>query len=152
MSFESDLANALQKAASDEINLTDATGDSNPQGAPPRRKSALALMCAALIITPAMIADAKSKHGDDKVFIAQLPLDEDAVDFLDVLISVPTRKIIGEFEKYSDKDPNKAKEILINAHCHSFKDTVKSDDGLFYACVNAIADLMPIRKAIIKNC
>lgn len=103
-------------------------------------------------ITAEMIAEAKAKYGENKVRIAELPLDDDGNDYLPVLIRVPDRKVMGEFEKWMDKQPNKAKELLVNSCLLTHKDRVKAEDELFFTCVNAIADLIPIRKANIKNC
>jgi hypothetical protein len=115
-------------------------------------KALVAATLAACIITQAMIDDAKAKYGDENVKIASLPLDDDATESLDVLVRVPDRKTLGEFEKWQGANPNKAKEIVINACVLSFKDVVKADDALFMTAFNACADLIPVRKATIKNC
>ncbi len=104
------------------------------------------------LVTPEMIAAAKAAHGERKVKIIQLPLDDDSEQFLEVLARVPSRKIIGEYEKWADKQPDKAKEIIVNSCLLCGKEEVKADDDLFLTAVNAIAELIPIRKAIIKNC
>lgn len=93
----------------------------------------------------------KEKYGSDKVKVAALPKDDDGNEFLDVVVTVPSRKVVGEFEKWLDRDPNKAKEILINSCLLTSKEQVKSDDGLFYAAFDAVTQLLPVRKAIIKN-
>lgn len=103
-------------------------------------------------ITEEMVAQAKEKYGDKKVKIAELPKDDNGDEFLSVLVRVPDRKTLDEFEKWMDKSPGKAKEILLNACLLSHKDEVKADDGLFLSAVEAIAQLIPIRKAVIKNC
>lgn len=108
-------------------------------------------LLATLVITSEMIAEAKAAHGEEKVKTAVLPLDDEGKHNLEVLLKVPTRLVLGEFEKWSDRDPNKAKEILINACLLTFKDQVKSCDEAFFTCVNAIGELFPIRKGIIKN-
>ena len=102
-------------------------------------------------ITIAMVKAAKANPGTCNLKLADLPLDDNGDKFLTVLVSVPSRKSMGEFEKWIDKNPDKSKEILINAHLHSHKDQVKADDGLFTGAFDAIVQLMPIRKAIIKN-
>lgn len=102
-------------------------------------------------ITTEMIANARKNPGTATLKLADLPLDDNGDRFLTVLVSVPNRKTMGEFEKWVDKNPDKSKEILINAHLHSHKDQVKADDGLFTGAFDAIVQLMPIRKAIIKN-
>lgn len=103
-------------------------------------------------ITPDMIRAAKEKYGEGKVRIASLPLDDEGAEALDVLIRVPDRKILSEFEKWSERSPDKAKEILINSCLLSHKDLVKADDALFMTACTAIAEIIPIRKATIKNC
>lgn len=59
---------------------------------------------------------------------------------------------LGEFEKWVDKSPDKAKEILVNACVLSNKEAVKDDDGLFFAAFDAITKLIPVRTATVKNC
>ncbi|TCN63681.1 hypothetical protein [Acetobacteroides hydrogenigenes] len=102
-------------------------------------------------VTEEMMSAWKEKYGEDKVKIIALPKDDDGNEFLDVVATVPSRKAVGEFEKWLDRDPNKAKEILINSCLLTSKEQVKSDDGLFYAAFDGITQLLPVRKAIIKN-
>lgn len=98
------------------------------------------------------IAAAKEKYGAENVRIAEIPLDDDGNEHIEVLVRVPDRKTIGEFEKWADKDPNKSKEIVINQCLLSHKEIVKAKDDLFFTTFGAIADTMPIRKGKIKNC
>ncbi|MBP1630870.1 MAG: hypothetical protein H6Q15_1763 [Bacteroidetes bacterium] len=93
----------------------------------------------------------KERYGDDKIKIASLPIDDDGNDFLDVVVRVPDRKTVSEFEKWVDKNPDKAKEVMINACLLSNKEKVKANDGLFFGAFDALVKLMPIRTAIIKN-
>lgn len=103
-------------------------------------------------ITPEMVKSMKERYGEGKVKIASLPKDEDATEYLDVLIRVPDRKTQGEFEKWLDKSPDKAKEILVNACVLTSKEQVKADDGLFAGAIDALSKLLVVRTAIIKNC
>lgn len=103
-------------------------------------------------VTAEAIQAWKERYGNDKVKIASLPKDDEGTEFLDVVVRVPDRKTMGEFEKWVDKNPDKAKEILINACVLSSKDVVKADDGLFYGAFDALVKLIPVRAAIIKNC
>jgi len=102
-------------------------------------------------VTPEMFAKFLELHSKENMKIASLPLNDNEDEFLDVIICVPNRKILGEFEKWMETKPLKAKEILINSCLLTEKDKVKANDDLFYSCVNAISELIPIRKAIIKN-
>lgn len=93
----------------------------------------------------------KEKYGQNKVMLASLPLDDDGNEYLEVVVTVPTRKVISEFEKWVDKNPDKAKEIMVNACLLTSKERVKTDDGLFLGAFDAISKIMPVRTAIIKN-
>lgn len=94
----------------------------------------------------------KGRYGENKIKIASLPRDDDGNEFMDVIVRVPDRKCLGEFEKWVDKSPDKAKEILVNACVLSNKEAVKDDDGLFFAAFDAITKLIPVRTATVKNC
>lgn len=102
-------------------------------------------------VTPEMVKAWKERYGDDKVKIASLPLDDDNEKFMDVVVRVPGRKELNEFEKHMDREPDKAKAILVNSCLLSHKEEVKATDDIFLSAFGAIAQLIPIRKAIIKN-
>lgn len=102
-------------------------------------------------ITQEMVNEAKAKYGEKKIALGTLPMDDEGENFLHVLLKVPDRNTLSEFEKWSEKNPKKSKEILVNSCLLSHKDEVKADDELFLTCVNAIADLIPVRKAIVKK-
>lgn len=103
-------------------------------------------------VTKETIEALKQRYGADKIKIASLPKDDDGTEFMDVVVRTPDRKVLGEFEKWVDKNPDKAKEILINACVLSNKETVKADDGLFLGAFDALVKLIPVRSAILKNC
>jgi hypothetical protein len=103
-------------------------------------------------ITQAMIDEAKVKHGADKVKFVTI-LDEDGnSELLTVLAVVPTRNVTGQYRRFADNDPKKADEIMVKACLLSHKDQVLADDALFNGALNGIAELIPIRKSIVKNC
>jgi hypothetical protein len=101
--------------------------------------------------TPSQIKQWKDVYGADKVKMASLPKDDSGDEYLDVIVRVPDRKTQSEVEKWLDKNPDKAKEIMVNSCLLTHKEEVKADDGLFYGAVDAISNLIVIRKAIIKN-
>ncbi len=102
-------------------------------------------------ITQAMIDEVKQKHGEGKIRIADLPIDDEASGYKSVLVVVPSRTVLGQYRRYVDSDPKKADEILVKACLLSHKEEVLADDGLFNGALSAIADLIPVRKAILKN-
>ncbi|MBD8348580.1 hypothetical protein [Dysgonomonas sp. HGC4] len=103
-------------------------------------------------ITAEMIANAKTKYGQNKVKLIDLPIDEDNTAYKTVLATVPTRAIIGQYMRWDASDPKKAQEILVKNCLLSHKDEVLADDGLFYGALNSLSELIPVRKGIIKNC
>lgn len=104
-------------------------------------------------ITQAMVDEAKRTYGAGNVKLIELPLGDDVdAGYRTVLAMVPTRTIIGQYRRWADTDPKRADEILVKNCLLSSKDEVLADDGLFYGALSAIADLIPVRKGIIKNC
>ncbi len=103
-------------------------------------------------ITAEMIANAKAKYGENKVKLIDLPVDDDCTAYKTVLATVPTRSIIGQYMRYDSTDPKKAQEILVKNCLLSHKTEVLNDDGLFYGVFGSLAELIPVRKGIIKNC
>lgn len=104
-------------------------------------------------ITSAMVTDAKKKHGEDKVKFIALPTDDEGSGtYKTVLARVPDRSIVGQYRRFADSDPKRADEILVKNCLLSHKEEVLADDGLFYAALGGIAELIPVRKAIVKNC
>ncbi|MCT4640385.1 MAG: hypothetical protein N4A72_21995 [Bacteroidales bacterium] len=102
-------------------------------------------------VTEEMISAWKERYGAAKVKLATLPLDEDGEETMDIIVRVPDRKTLGEFEKWMDKNPVKSKDIMINACVLSGKDQVKTNEDAMVAAFDAVSELIPIRKAVIKN-
>jgi hypothetical protein len=103
-------------------------------------------------ITQAMIDEAKVKHGEGKVKIVDIFKENSDEVEKTVLAVVPSRSIIGQYRRHVDTDPKKADEILVKNCLISHRDEVLADDGLFYGALSGIAELIPIRKAAVKNC
>lgn len=103
-------------------------------------------------ITQEMIAEAKKKHGAEKIRLIDLPLDEAGTAYKTVLARVPDRPTVGQYRRFADADPKRADEILVKNSLLSHKEEVLADDGLFYGALEGIAQLIPVRKAIVKNC
>lgn len=102
-------------------------------------------------ITEAMIEAAKEKYGKNNVKLLELPIDDASTEYKTVLCTVPSRTIMGQYRKLLEVDPKRADETLVKNCILSHKDEVLSDDGLFWGAVSGLAELVPIRKAIIKN-
>lgn len=103
-------------------------------------------------ITQTMIDDAKVKHGANNVKLVEILKENSDEVEKTVLAVVPSRSIIGQYRRYTDTDPKKADEILVKNCLLSHKDEVLADDGLFYGALMGIAELIPVRRAVVKNC
>jgi hypothetical protein len=104
-------------------------------------------------ITQEMITAAIEKYGTGKVATAQLPKDDNGTDHLNVVIHQPGREAMGQYMNLIDKNTARANEVLVKA-CIDDKEAIKeifADTGLFLAAVDACAQLIPVRKSIIKN-
>jgi hypothetical protein len=102
-------------------------------------------------ITQDMIDDAKSKFN--RVSLAQLPNDDEGTSFFNVLLREPSRAVIGQYQLFTDKSPNKAQEILV-VGCVIDKEAAKkilANAGLFLAAIDACSSMIPNRKSIVKN-
>lgn len=103
-------------------------------------------------ITQEMIDAAKIKWPKEgEVKLAVLPRDEYGTAFLEVLLRRPCRTVMSEFTKFADKNPKRADDILIKSCLLSHKEEVLADDDLATAAVDAIAQMITVRKAELKN-
>ncbi len=102
-------------------------------------------------VTAEMIKAWKERYGEGKVKLASLPLDQNGDKFMDVIIRTPGRKELSEFEKWIDRNPDKAKEILVNSCLLTSKEEVKAVEELFLAAADGIIQLLPTPKAVVKN-
>ncbi|MDD2996364.1 MAG: hypothetical protein PHP99_09160 [Paludibacter sp.] len=102
-------------------------------------------------ITQAMIDQAVEKNGKDNVKLVDIMNEDGNAVELTVLAIVPTRTVLGQYRKFADNEPKKADEILVKACLLSHKEEVLADDGLFSGALSGIADLIPVRKAVVKN-
>ncbi len=103
-------------------------------------------------VTQEVIAAWTEKYGTGRIKQIDLPKDDLGSDYLKVYARVPDRRILSEWEKFSDKNPDKAKEILVKNCLLTDVEEVCADQDLFFCALQAITELIPIRKAIIKNC
>ena len=102
-------------------------------------------------VTAEMIKAWKERYGENKVKIATIFTDDNRTKSIDVIVRVPDRKTIEEFEKWVDKAPGKAKDIMIKACVLTRKDEIMADDDLYFSAFDAVAQLIPIRTSLIKN-
>lgn len=89
--------------------------------------------------------------GQDNLRRIELPKDDNGDEILEVIVSVPDRRTMGQYLKYQNVNPAKAQEILVKGCLHTDKDEVLNDDALFLSCVSALAELIPIRETKIKK-
>lgn len=90
-------------------------------------------------------------HGKDKLRTLELPTDDLGNDHIEVLVKIPTRRVMSQYMKYVDGNPNKAQEILVKECVLTKKDEILADDALFMTTVGLLAELIPIREGRIKK-
>ena len=105
-------------------------------------------------ITQEQVNAWKEQFGSDKVKLAYLKKDESGTR-IPAVMHTPTRTVIGEFEKWSDSNPDKAKEILIKG-CVLGESTrndimASGNDLLFFSAFNACSKLIPKAESEILN-
>ena len=89
--------------------------------------------------------------GESNLRVAELPLDDNANEFLEVTVRIPSRQVMGQYMKFQNVNPLKAQEILVKGCLLTEKDKVLADDALFLTLVGVLADLIPIREGRIKK-
>lgn len=108
--------------------------------------------------TAEKIQEWKDKYGANKIKQLEIPKDDDGKDFETFYARVPDLRIMNEWEKWADKNPGKAKEILVKNCLLTGQDLIYNEKGeirneeLYISVLMAIGELMPIRKGLIKNC
>ncbi|NDW10949.1 hypothetical protein [Dysgonomonas sp. 520] len=101
-------------------------------------------------VTEEMVTKWKEDFGSNNVKKANL-VDKDGVYCKSVVVKVPQRKELSESEKWSFSNPDKSKEILVNACVLSHKEEVKADNQLFFSAWAAINELSPLAKATVED-
>lgn len=104
-------------------------------------------------ITQEMLTEAKRKHRSVKT--AEL-LDAEGNHIGFILVGNPSTFIQNEWEKYIDKDLQRAKGILINGcvPCNEHKEMIKNfekNSDEYMAVFDACAKMLPVGKSILKN-
>ena len=102
-------------------------------------------------ITPEQVAAWKEKHGENKVKTIKLFTDEKETEQITAIGVVPGRRTLSMYEKFSDSDPGKAKDILISNCMLTHLEQIKASDYMFFSCVKALAQLIPIGEAEVGN-
>lgn len=87
----------------------------------------------------------KEKHGA-KLKSLLLPKDDLCEEYKEVLAVVPSRSVVSQYLRFSKENPNKAQEILVKNCVLTSKEEIIADDGMFYAAVGLLAELIPIRE------
>lgn len=102
-------------------------------------------------VTADQIAQWKEKHGADNIHVAVLKNSKD--EDVRVVVRVPDRQTFNMSRKYADSDIGKAEDILVKACLLSHTSEVieGKDDCLYYSCVHAINQLLPLRRAIVMK-
>ncbi len=101
-------------------------------------------------VTQQMVDDAKAKFGVVK--LAEL-YDADGNLLKTVVMNRPPAHTMNQFEKFLDREPARAKKILLKGCLLSSTEIadLPSNDELFNAAFDAAANMLPVGKSILKN-
>ncbi len=102
-------------------------------------------------LTKEIISEFTSKYGKDKLRILEIPVDDSNSDFFQILVRIPDRNTMTQFMRFIENSPKKAQDILINQCVLTGKEQIEQDDAMYMSAVSGIAELFPIRQAVIKN-
>jgi len=104
-------------------------------------------------VTPEMLEKAKTERTNVK--LAEL-FDDNGNYVESIIVQRPTAFVFTQFEKIIDKEPYKAKKMLIK-DCVVGEERAKqisslsNDNPLFNAAFAACSEILPIGKAVVKN-
>lgn len=89
--------------------------------------------------------------GEKNLRRLELPTNDLGNEVLEVIVSVPDRRTMGQYLKYQNVNPAKAQEILVKNCLLTDLETVLADDGLFLTAFGQMVELIPIREGKIKK-
>jgi hypothetical protein len=90
---------------------------------------------------------------EQKIKFFDIEFDEDGLEKKEIMFIVPDRTAVANYQRFSDTNPSKASKDIFNACVKSHKQIVLDSkfDYAFNACLNAISQIIPISKAILKK-
>lgn len=98
-------------------------------------------------VTQEQVDQWKKQYGEDAIHLLKLPLGETAeAGTFHCIARTPNRVVVGEYQKYAEKKPQKASDILLKNCLLTGLEKVQNDDGLYWAAVMQLADLIPLRE------
>lgn len=102
-------------------------------------------------VTAEMVEEFKAKHGVVKV--AEL-FDSEGNSFGSIILGKPSPNVMGQFEKLVDKDPMKARDVLLRGTLCTRREEILSwpkNSEEYAAVFDAAAQMIPVGKAVLKN-
>jgi hypothetical protein len=97
-------------------------------------------------ISQAKLQELKQKFGNTLRHV-EVPMDDEGSEHFACVCSVPSRQVYGQFERLIDKDPSKARQVLVANCVHTGKEKIGADDALFLNVSTAVIELLPLRRA-----
>lgn len=104
-------------------------------------------------ISKEQLLKAREANLGKRIEVVTVDLNEEGTEQTDLLVQAPSRTVINEYEKWSERDPNKGRSILIRGCVLNADEAkaVEANDVAFYSLPNALVKLLPIAKATLKN-
>lgn len=103
-------------------------------------------------VTSEMVAEFKAKHSGE-IRLAEL-FDSEGGSHGFVIVGKPSPNVIGQFERFIDKDPMKARDILLKGTLCTRRDEIFSwekNSEQYAAAFDAAAQMLPVGKSILKK-
>lgn len=93
-----------------------------------------------------------SKYGQKNLRNLDVPMDDTETTFLNAIVVIPNRNVMGQFQKWQESNPKKASEILVRGCVVEVDklEIIMNDDFMFNTTVSALSELIPIGTAKVK--
>jgi hypothetical protein len=101
--------------------------------------------------TQEMVDKWKSELGQNMVKVQTVESSEELHEPFTVVTRVPGRRTMEMFQKFMDRDPGKANDILKNDCILFGKEQLSGNEYKELSVIEAIAKLIPTSKIVTKN-
>lgn len=101
--------------------------------------------------TQEMVAKWKADLGQNMVKVQTLESSEGLHEPVTIVTRVPGRRTMEMFQKFMDRDPGKANDILKNECILFGKEQIAGNEYMELSAIEAIAKLIPTSKIVTKN-
>lgn len=98
-----------------------------------------------------MIDEVSKRHGEPKVLMLKVPIDDSYENFIYGFIKYPAREDVSIAMTMQTTDPLRGKEVVLRNNWLEGDMRLLDDTELFLSTCTALDDLLAIRQAIVKK-